>query len=194
MIKHALNLLNESQGPVLTDYPRDADDDQSAPSLPACPVDFSSRDPEMSSLDKLLQKFQAEFNTIFTWYSISLEKRGRTVSGVSGLSFDQIIALYTDFLSDNKDQLQAFEPGLADALRLGSEDLKSCYFESLASQPGQPTDAASLANWFWGETQAAMVINEIRKKCIDYGTKEMALAGKVLLIPRSQMHHFTEPG
>jgi len=192
VVKQALNLLNEPHGPVLTDYPRDAVDDQSEPALPACPVDFSSRDPEMSSLDKLLQQFQAEFNTIFTWYSISREQRGRTVSGVSGLSFDQIIALCTDFLLDNRAQLQAFEPGLADSLRLASEDLKSCYFESLASQPGQPTDAASLANWFWGETQAAMVINEIRKKCIEYGTKEMTLAGKLLLIPRNQLHRFTE--
>ena len=190
MIAHALNLLNESECPVLRDYPRDADDEQSPPSLPACPVDFSSRSPELSSLDKLLQQFQAEFNTIYTWYSISCEKRGRTVSGVSGLSFDQIIDLFSDFLSGDEASLHAFEPNLADSLRLASEDLKSCYFEALASQPGQPTDAASLADWFWGETHAAMVINELRKKCIDYGTKEMALAGKLLLVPRSQLHRF----
>ncbi len=192
VMKHALNLLEELNGPVLIDYPHDAGDEQSEPALPACPVDFSSRSPELSSLDKLLQQFQSEFNTIHTWYSISREKRGRTVSGVSGLTFDEIIGLYTDFLSGDEAALQPFAANLADSLRLASEDLKSCYFEALASQPGQPTDAASLANWFWGETQAATVINEIRKKCIDYGTKEMDLAGKLLLIPRNQLHRFTD--
>ncbi|NNK95550.1 MAG: hypothetical protein HKP41_14460, partial [Desulfobacterales bacterium] len=102
----------------------------------------------------------------------------------------EIIGLYSDFVTGNQQGLAQFEPTLADTLRLAAEDLKSCYFEALSSQPGQPTDAASLANWFWGETYAAAIINEVRKKCLDYGTKEMALAGKLLLIPRSQMHRF----
>jgi hypothetical protein len=127
---------------------------------------------------------------MYTWYSIGSEQKGRTASGVSKLNFDEIIRLYSDFIT-NKQQGQAkFEADLPDTLRLASEDLKSCYFEALYSQPGQPTDAASLANWFWGETYAAAVINEVRKKCLDYGTKEMALTGKLLLIPRNQMHRF----
>lgn len=192
VLKHALNLLNERRGPALADYPRDAGGDGDEPALPACPVDFSSRSAELSSLDTLLQRFQAEFNGMHTWFTISSEKRGRTVSGVSGLSFDQIIALYRDFLSDNKAALKPFEPHLADTLRLACEDLKSCYFEALASQPGQPSDAAALANWFWGETHAAAVINEIRKKCIGDGSDAMTLAGKLLLIPRSQLHRFED--
>ncbi len=192
VLKHALNLLNEQSGPVLADFPRDVEADQSEASLPACPVDFSSRCGELSSLDKLLQRFQAEFNTIHTWYTVACEKRGRTVSGVSGLSFDQIIALYNDFLLDHEASLETSAADLADSLRLASEDLKSCYFEALSAQPGQPTDAATLADWFWGETYAAAVINEIRKKCCDYGTREMDLAGTLLLIPRSQMYRFEE--
>jgi hypothetical protein len=35
-----------------------------------------------------------------------------------------------------------------------------------------------------------VVINEVRKKCLQQGTKEMELAGKLLLVPRSQMHRF----
>ncbi|MEJ2057323.1 MAG: hypothetical protein P8X39_05740 [Desulfofustis sp.] len=190
VLKHALNLLNEQRGPVLADYPGDAEAGRPEASLPACPVDFSSRSTELSSLDRLLQRFQAEFNGMHTWYTISCDKRGRTVSGVSGLSFDEIIALYNDFLVDNEAALKTFRPHLADALRLACEDLKSCYFEALSSQPGQPTDAATLADWFWGETYAAAVINEIRKKCIDDGSEAMALAGTLLLIPRSQMHRF----
>jgi hypothetical protein len=118
------------------------------------------------------------------------EQNGRTAVGVSALSFDQLISLYRDFLMDRGDSLLLSADGLADRLRLGAEDLKSCYFEALSAQPGQPTDAASLADWFWGETLAAVVINEVRKKCLQQGTKEMELAGKLLLVPRSQMHRF----
>ena len=192
VVREALNLLNEPSGPVLEDYPHDAVDDQIEAALPACPVDFSSRKPEPVGIDKLLQQFQAEFSNIHTWYTIASTKKGRTTSGVSGLGFDQIITLYSDFLADNEDGLQPFAAHLADTLRLATEDLKSCYFESLSSQPGQPTDAASLANWFWGDTYAAAVINEVRKKCLAQGTKEMGLTGKLLLIPRNQQHRFSD--
>lgn len=172
----------------MADYPRDADDDSADPAIPACPVDFSSRDKELTSVELLLRKFESEFNSLYTWYTIASAQKGRTTSGVSELDLDEIIGLYSDFVTGNQQGLAQFEPTLADTLRLAAEDLKSCYFEALSSQPGQPTDAASLANWFWGETYAAAIINEVRKKCLDYGTKEMALAGKLLLIPRSQMH------
>lgn len=190
VLSRALELLNEPEGPVLADYPRDADDDSADPAIPACPVDFSSRDQELTSVELLLRKFESEFNSMYTWYTIASAQKGRTTSGVGELDLDEIIGLYSDFVTGNQPGLAQFEPTLADTLRLAAEDLKSCYFEALSAQPGQPTDAASLANWFWGETYAAAIINEVRKKCLDYGTKEMALAGKLLLIPRSQMHRF----
>jgi hypothetical protein len=192
VLSHALSLLNEPEGPVLAEYPRDAEDGTTASAVPACPVDFSCRDKELTSVELLLQKFESEFNSLHTWYAIAIEQKGRTTSGVSELSFDEIIGLFGDFVTGNQPGLAHFEPKLADTLRLAAEDLKSCYFEALCSQPGQPTDAAALANWFWGETYAAALINEVRKKCLEYGSSEMALAGKLLLIPRSQMQRFEE--
>jgi hypothetical protein len=186
---HALDLLNEPEGPVLADYPRDAAED-TVPAVPACPVDFEPRPGELTSIELLLQKFRSEFNSLHTWYALARRQKNRTTSGVSELDFDEIIKLYGDFITGNQSGLSTFEEKLADTLRLAAEDLKSCYFEALSAQPGQPTDAASLANWFWGETYAAALINEVRKKCLQYGTKDMALAGTLLLIPRSQMHRF----
>ena len=186
----ALNMLKESVGPVLADYPHDADTGDTEPTMPACPVDFSSRSEDLTSMELLLQQFESEFNSLHTWYTIAREKKGRTTSGVSELRFDEMIKLYSDFITGNQQGLERYEENLADILRLAAEDLKSCYFEALSSQPGQPTDATTLANWFWKDTVAAAGINEVRKKCLDYGTKEMTIAGKLLLIPRSQMHRF----
>ena len=71
-----------------------------------------------------------------------------------------------------------------------AEDIKAIYFEGVSAQPGQPTDSKTLADWFWGETYAALVINEVRKKSLKDDSKKMKLLGSLLLIPRNQMHRF----
>jgi hypothetical protein len=190
VISHALDLLRRPSGPVLEDFALDCSDQETAPAIPACPVDFSTRPETISDIEQLLKNFEAEFNSLYTWYSMAREQRGRTAVGVSALTFNQLISLYRDFLLDRRDSPLLASDGLADRLRLAAEDLKSCYFEALTAQPNQPTDAASLADWFWGETLAATVINEVRKKCLALNTKEMALAGNLLLVPRSQLHRF----
>ncbi|MFW2365522.1 MAG: hypothetical protein ACN4GW_03850 [Desulforhopalus sp.] len=192
VLSQALSLLQEAEGPVLADYPDDADDSQAEPAMPACPVDFSSRNQELTEIERLLQKFEAEFSSLHTWYTIAFEQKGRTACGVSGLNFEQLGTLYADFITGNTEDLVKFEANLADTLRLATEDLKSCYFEALSARPGQPTNASSLADWFWGDTYAAAVINEVRKKCLEQGTKEMNITGKLLLIPRNQLHRFEE--
>ena len=176
----------------MADYPHDASDEQAPPAIPSCPVDFSPRDAEQDETELLFKQFRTEFNSMYTWYTIAQEKSSRTAVGLSNLSFDEIIDLYKNLITDNHEKLQRFEPDLAAILRFGAEDLKSCYFEAISSRPDQPTDVASLSNWFWGETYAATAINEVRKKCLEYGTKEMKLAGKLLLIPRNQMHRFKD--
>lgn len=190
VIRWALNLLTEPEGPVLADYPHDAEDADAPPALPACPVDFSPRR-QLNETETLFHRLHTEFSSMHTWYTVARARTGRTAAGISGLDFDEIIELYRDFISGNHPGLERFAPHLPDTLRLAAEDLKSCYFEALSSQPDQPTDAASLSNWFWENTYAAAAINEVRKKCLDYTTKEMQLAGNLLLVPRNQLHRFT---
>jgi hypothetical protein len=125
-----------------------------------------------------------------TWFSISCEKRGRTTSGVSGLSPDEVGALFADFISTTGSENQLSGKKTSDLLRQAAEDLKACYLEGISAQPGQPNDAKTLSDWFWGQTYAALVINELRLKCLTYKEKDMLLAGTLLLIPRNQMHRF----
>lgn len=190
MLRQALDLLRRPAGPVLEDFPYDCSEQEAAPALPACPVDFSARSGTLGDTEQLLRRFESEFNSMHTWYSMALERNRRTAVGVSGLSFDQILTLYRDFIVNDQAQ-PGGETDLADRLRLATDDLKSCYYEALRVQPNQPTDAASLANWFWGETHAAAVINEVRKRCLNCRSKAMLLAGELLLIPRNQMHRFS---
>jgi len=190
VLKHALALLNEPDGPVLRDFPRDAPDESATPSVPACPVDFGRRATELSETEKLFAALRLEFNSIHTWYTIAIEKNGRTAVGLSNLDFDEILHLYENFIAGNDMEDLPPEPDLADLLRLAAEDLKSCYFEAISSQPDQPVDVFSLSNWFWGDTHAASAINEVRKKCLTHESKPMKLTGKLLLVPRNQMFRF----
>jgi len=76
---------------------------------------------------------------------------------------------------------------LSTALRMAVENLKAYYLESISSQPAQPTDSATLGNWFWGETHAAMVINRIRLIYLESEGKGINLPGSILLVPRNQL-------
>ena len=188
VLEHALGLLEQREGPVLADYPHDAGTGEEAMALPACPVDFSTRPDNLSDLEQLLQHFQAEFNAMHTWHTIAKHQSNRTTTGISGLTPDSITRLFNDFIRGEETGLDL--PQLADHLRLAAEDLKAFYFEALSAQPDQPTDARTLSDWFWGTTYGAAVINEVRKRCLEYDTKEMRLAGSLLLVPRNQMHRF----
>ncbi len=156
----------------------------------ACPVNFSTKKESLSSTESLLDSFSTEFSQMMTWYDVALSKNNRTTSGVSGLLPEEAAEFISAFVM-GKDAMKRIENiSLPDSLRMVAEDIKAIYFEGVSAQPGQPTDSTTLADWFWGETYAAQIINEVRKKSLKDDSKKMQLLGSLLLIPRSQMHKF----
>ena len=127
-----------------------------------------------------------------TWYEVAMLKNKRTTVGVSGLSPDEVSEYLAAFVRGEMAGKNIGDTLIDDGLRMVAEDLKAFYFEAVSAQPGQPTDSKSLADWFWGQTSAALVINEVRKISLQEGSKKMALLGNLLLIPRSQMHRFKD--
>ena len=192
VLKHALKFFEEKSGPVLEDFPFDAPDSGSEPVQVACPVNFNHRVAATSSIRKLTEQFAGEMDQMRSWYDIACNEKDRTTTGVSGLSPDDVVKLLTAFIEDKTRTALLEDSELPDKLRMSCEDIKAYYFEAVSAQPGQPTDSKSLANWFWGETSAALVINRIREICLEDTSGKLALHGKLLLVPRSQMHWFTE--
>jgi hypothetical protein len=188
----ALELLERSTGPVLEDYPEEAGEVEVEAAPLACPVNFASPPSQATDLETLLVDFLAEIATMQTWFDIARTARNRSTSGVSGLDNEQIGTLFADFLAGEIVDREVHGHKLADILRIAAEDLRAAYLEAVSAQPGQSTNPNTLADWFWGETFAARVINEIRKRCLDMPTKDMRLAGELLLIPRNQLHRFEE--
>lgn len=190
VLKHALSLLEHPAGPVLEDYPHDAAENGVEAAPLACPVNFVTRPREMSNTEKLLQSFESEVAVMQNWYDRACRKMGRSTTGVSGITPQETVRLYADFLTGDVHKIQLDGKKLSDLLRMATEDLKAYYLEAVSAQPGQPTDAKTLSDWFWGETYAALVINELRKTCLAREEKDLVIAGKLLLIPRNQIFRF----
>ncbi|HKJ63940.1 MAG TPA: hypothetical protein VJ969_00950 [Desulfopila sp.] len=190
VLKAALELVEFKEGPVLEDYPKDAREIEGPQAQIACPVDFAPPPAEKGSLEALCQNFRREFSQMQSWHRLALEKVNRSTSGISTMNADEIGELFCSFIGGNTDEAESDGKRLSDSLRLGAEDLKAIYLEALSAQPGQTADGLALTDWFWGQTYAAQVLNEVRRRCLTFSDKDMLLAGKLLLVPRNQMHHF----
>ncbi len=191
VLKHVFKLLAAKSGPALEDFHDDAPDTKVEPVQVACPVSFQLKSETPSSTKQLTDQFTAEIDQMRSWYDIACKKQNRTTIGISGLSSDAAAELMTQFINEQSRPGLLEDPTLPAKLRLACEDIKAYYFEAVSAQPGQPTDSKNLANWFWGETSAAVVINKIREICLDDPSGTLMILGKLLLVPRSQMHRFT---
>jgi len=192
VLKHALKLFEAPVGPVLEDFPEDAPDTKDKPVQIACPVNFRSKPVETTSIQQMLNDFSSEVIQMRTWYDLACDKKKRTTTGVTGFSPEETAEFLSTFVKGGLPKAKSKNTSIADAIRMAAEDLKAYYFEAVSAQPGQPTDSLSLANWFWGETVAALVINGIRKICIEDRDKNMELLGKLLLVPISQLYRFKD--
>lgn len=186
-----LKLLEAKQGPVLDVFPEDAPGtmDETAETL-SCPVSFAAPEGEKTPTDQLLQVFEKEIGRLRGWYDLAVETRGRTTAGTTGLLPEEAADLLAAYIRDGGAENPVADVSLATALRMAAEDIKAYYLEAVSAQPGQPRDSRSLADWFWGQTAAARVINMLREICLTSDDKEFRILGKLLLIPRAQMHRF----
>ncbi len=190
VVMSALKLLEVPEGPLLVDFPDDAPDSGTPSPHLFCPVSFGTPPGEMTSIDLMLEAFRNEAATMSGWYDLALLKRGRTTAGITGLTLEEIVSFFASFIEGTRDASPLTDISVATALRMAAEDLKAVYFEGLAVQPGAPGDSTAMADWFWGETAAAKVINAIREICLGLPDNDFQLLGKLLLVPRTQLHRF----
>jgi hypothetical protein len=188
----ALKLLEAARGPVLAEFPEEAPVSKTDSGLQACPVNFASPLEEINATQSLLTIFEQEMAQLRNWYDLALEKQGRTTSGATGLTPEEVAAFITDFVRGKRKNDPIPELSLVTALRMAAQDLKAYYFEAVCARPGQPSDSATLADWFWSQTAAAKVINMVRMICLDSEDNELEQLGKRRLIPVNQLHRFKD--
>ncbi|MCZ6873920.1 MAG: selenoprotein B, partial [bacterium] len=152
VLRAALELLQRPTGPVLEDFPEDAPAG-APPQVPlACPVSFATTNPSPDDETALFTAFQAEVEGLRNWYDIAVQSRGRTTADTAGMPPEAVADFIAIFARGEKPSEIASDVALSASLKMASEDLKAYYTEAITAQPGRATDAASLADWFWGET------------------------------------------
>jgi hypothetical protein len=185
----ALELLTADDGPILIDFPAEAQSvvgaDHQEPAVWACPVPFASSTADETDLDKMVLSFRREVAELRPWYDIGLQHRGRSAVG----AFDPQSAseLFIEFVRGNTPTMPAESQSIAAALRLAAHDLKSFYFEAVIAKPGASVpDSATFSHWFWQETAAGRILTLIRQKCLAAVDRSLRMVGTLLLVPMSE--------
>ena len=182
----ALKLLEESSGPVITDFPEDAPVTREADMIWACPVNLVREKIDLNDANALRAAFKKETLELRSWYDLAVKEKQRTTVGVSGLEINQIVEFIGAFI-DSVPANPREDISLSFSLNFAVDDLKAFYYEAAAAQPGSASPTAEeLDDWFWGETVAAKVLFAVKDRCLKKEDKMMQLLGKILLIPMSQ--------
>ena len=161
VLRAALDLLAEPAGPVLRDFPDDAEPGDQ----PAAPPQASGIKPA----DAVPADVAMETTQMRRYHERWLEKSGgRTLLGLSGIPaarFRGVVRFLEEF-ADGQDADMTERPAdvpLSNFIRYCADDLKTLYFEGhLAMKPG--AGGEEIARWFWGETGAGRLLGRVRDR------------------------------
>jgi hypothetical protein len=156
-----LALLDEPAGPVLRDFPDDAEPGAEPPA----PTQASLVTPAVGIPDDPVAEAMAMLPHHTEWRTAS---GGRTAFGLAGVPLARV--------GDVVRFLQTFAAGgdadlpdrprdlpLPGFIRYCADDLKALYFESrLAAKPTAGGD--EIARWFWAETAVAQLLRRVRDR------------------------------
>ena len=181
-----LALLESPDGPVvLVDFPDDAPGPKAEDSTGwVCPVSFGPPpDAERDSSPEA--EFLREVDSLAPWYQLSMDRRGRTLVGVSGLDVTAAARFIAAFLGDSPPQNPHPDKPLATAFKDATTDLMAYYAEAATAQPGQRS-AGEVQGWFWGETAAGRVLQAVREKALAGDDAALRFVADKILMPKTQ--------
>jgi hypothetical protein len=157
----ALALLSAAAGPVLADFPDDAEPGDQ----PAAPVQASAIAPS----DQVPEDVAMETTQMRRYHERWLETSGgRTAFGLAGIPATRFrgVVRFLEAFADGADAEMAERPAdvpLPNFIRYCADDLKALYYEGhLAMKPA--AGGEEIARWFWGETAAGQLLRRVRNR------------------------------
>ncbi len=161
VLRVALDLLVEPTGPVLRDFPDDAEPgDQPAAPLQASGIARSAQAPDDPALEATRMRRYHE-----QWLATS---GGRTAVGLTGIPPTRlrgVVRFLQDF-ADGADADMEERPRsvpLPGFIRWCADDLKALYVEgAMVMRPAAGGD--EIARWFWGETAMGGLLRRVRDR------------------------------
>ena len=154
----AFALLDESQGPVLVDFPEEIADESDAPL--SCPVP--------PRVDTSLPEAVDEAKALRPAYNRALAEYGRTNVGrlAEADGVPDLVASFVKIL----DGTEWTEAGIPDNNLLeASKDIMSYYEEAAAALSEHVPGARAAESWFFRETASGKLLKDVRKKLQEAG-------------------------
>ncbi len=157
----ALDLLAAPAGPVLADFPDDAEPGDETPG----PLQATAIAPSPGVPGDAVAETQGAVPAHAQWMA---KNGGRTNFGLSGIAaerFPEVVGFLQRFAAGDDGDVNGrpADVSLPAFVRWAADDLKTLYFESrLVVQPA--AGGAELARWFWGETAAGQVLRRVRDR------------------------------
>jgi hypothetical protein len=161
VLRAALDLLAEPSGPVLRDFPDDAE-----PGLePAAPVQASAIAPAAGvPADPALETSQMrQYHE--QWLARSGGRTAFGLSGVPAARFRGVVRFLQAFAAGEEADMEArpADLPLPNFIRYCADDWKTLYVEGrMAMKPG--AGGEEIARWFWAETAAGQVLRRVRDR------------------------------
>jgi hypothetical protein len=161
VLRAALDLLVEPAGPVLRDFPDDAEPGAEPPApTQASAIPAAAQVPDDPAAETTAMRQYHE-----QWVA---RNGGRTAFGLSGIPatrFRGVIRFLQSFAAGEDADLaeRSADVPLPAFIRWCADDLKALYFEGrMAMKPGAGGD--EIARWFWGETAAGQLLRRVRDR------------------------------
>ena len=161
VLRAALDLFREVAGPVLRDFPDDAEPGDQPP-LPAQASSIAVAAGVPDDVAAELTQMQRHHEQ---WLA---QSGGRTALGLSGVSAEElprVVRFLKGFAAgEDADRPEgARDVPLPGLVRWCADDLKTLYFEGyMAMKPAAGGD--EIARWFWSETAAGQLLRRVRDR------------------------------
>ena len=163
VLRAALDLFREPEGPVLRDFPGAVPDYDRELGW-SCSVAKLESDAELSDPETLLERLKAEDRVIRPLYTRAVAVRGRSSVGASMVPLDDLVHFLTGFLGPAMPKNPVKELSLPQTFRFALDDLMAYYTEARSFE-GDIVTSTDLGHWFWGETAAGRLLIELEYAC-----------------------------
>jgi hypothetical protein len=161
VLKAALELLEAPAGPVLNDFPDEAEPGVEPPAptqASVIPVSASTSDDPVMEAAQMRQDHDQ-------WLA---KNGGRTAFGLSGIPATRFggVMRFLQAFAAGEDADMPERPAdlpLANFIRYCADDLKALYYEGrMAMKPASGGD--EIARWFWGETASGQLLRRVKDR------------------------------
>jgi hypothetical protein len=184
VLSAALALLDSKAGPVvLADFGEDAPGPQAEDGAGwVCPVSFA---PPPGGDEGPAAAVLREIGALAPWYRLSLDRRGRTTVGLSGMEIPAAARFVASFLDRTPAGNPQPDQPLSIVFKNCCSDIMAYYAEAGTAKPGRHS-SIEVQNWFWRDTAAGRMFLDAREILRRGDDEKLRFVVERILLPKTQ--------